>query len=50
MLMCVCSTWDSGPVPFNRTLDGSLVVPYPVEADLSGEQQQTSANLKAPVL
>ena len=31
------STWDSGPVPTNRTLRGSIVVPYPVEADLSGK-------------
>ncbi|BDA45139.1 probable beta-glucuronidase [Coccomyxa sp. Obi] len=29
-------TWDSGPVPVNRTLLGSIVVPFPVEGDLSG--------------
>ncbi|KAK9908188.1 hypothetical protein WJX75_003952 [Coccomyxa subellipsoidea] len=38
-------TWDSGPVPFNRTLDGSIVVPYPVEADLSGLTQQNKTGV-----
>lgn len=39
------STWDAGPVPTNRTLLGSIVVPFPVEGDLSGKILSTVAQV-----
>ena len=32
----VCSVWEDVPAPFGRTLQRRIVVPYPVEAPLSG--------------
>ena len=37
MLSAVCRTWDtSHPPPFNTTLKRSIIVPYPIQSDLSG--------------
>lgn len=37
MLCAVCRTWDTSyPPPFNTTLKRSIIVPYPIQSDLSG--------------
>ena len=37
MLCAVCRTWDTNyPPPFNTTLKRSIIVPYPIQSDLSG--------------
>ena len=33
---CTCSVWEDVPAPFGRTLQQRIVVPFPVEAPLSG--------------
>ena len=36
----VCRTWESNPPPFGSTLQHTIIVPYPIQSDLSGKMPQ----------